>query len=137
MFLDELSEDDVVCANFAVLKRYRQEHLHNPKPKGLGGCLGGIFYRDAEGTYLSGQLEDMAGLVLLRIAEGQYFIEGNKRTAVVACSFFLRKNGLLLDVDAKRFKDIIVSFGLHSGQKSSREVADEAKEFVRDFSYAS
>jgi prophage maintenance system killer protein len=36
----------------------------------------------------------MAGLLLYRIAEGQFFLDGNKRTAVVAATIFLRNHGL-------------------------------------------
>ena len=35
----------------------------------------------------------MASLMLCRIAEGQFFLDGNKRTALMSCFFFLRNNG--------------------------------------------
>ena len=39
-----------------------------------------------------------ASLIAFRVAAGQHFREGNKRTALVAMSAFLRMNGQVIDV---------------------------------------
>ena len=64
----------------------------------LRSCIGAIFYQGASG-YAHLPLEKMAGLLLYRIAQGQFFLDGNKRTAVVATTIFLRNHGLAPRLD--------------------------------------
>ncbi|WP_414697029.1 Fic family protein [Oligoflexus sp.] len=67
----------------------------------LSGCLAGIFYQSQAG-YMHLPIERMAGLLLYRIAEGQFFMDGNKRTAIFAAWFFLANNGYSLYMDENR-----------------------------------
>jgi death-on-curing protein len=50
-----------------------------------------IFY------YSAGDLYDMAAAYAFHIAEGQYFLDGNKRTAATSALTFLRLNGASLE----------------------------------------
>jgi len=43
--------------------------------------------------YQEADLAMQAAILAHAVAEGQYFVEGNKRTALAACLTFLRVNG--------------------------------------------
>jgi prophage maintenance system killer protein len=62
---------DPACQQQHVLVKYGD----------LASCLAGVYYQSVSG-YMHLPLEKMAGLLLYRIAEGQFFMDGNKRTAV-------------------------------------------------------
>ncbi len=79
------------------------------KASELKSCLGGIFYQAQQG-YLHLPIEKMAGLLLYRIAEGQFFLDGNKRTALLACYFFLHDNGLSLRTEEDEVNDLMWGF---------------------------
>jgi len=57
---------------------------------------------EVAGTYNEEEFEEAlvrkTSLLVYRIASGQHFHEGNKRTALVAASAFLRMNGRSLDM---------------------------------------
>ncbi|MBI2184258.1 MAG: type II toxin-antitoxin system death-on-curing family toxin [Thaumarchaeota archaeon] len=48
-----------------------------------------------------------ASLLLYRIASGQHFYEGNKRTALVACLAFLQMNGYTINIKDKTLVAVI------------------------------
>ena len=58
--------------------------------------IGGIRLASAENTfhYGHGDLFDIAASYAFHLAESQAFIDGNKRTAVVAAMVFLARNGV-------------------------------------------
>ncbi len=58
------------------------------------------------------------------IAEGQPFIEGNKRTAALACKAFLQENGYALDAAFHEFGTWILRL-------SEGETADELADRLR------
>ncbi len=62
---------------------------------GLEGALARpITYAD----YYNADLALQAAILAHGIAEGQYFIEGNKRTAYFSCITFLDQNGYVLNI---------------------------------------
>jgi death-on-curing protein len=81
--------------------------LHKRSIEALGGTLG---VRDEGGLeaavnqpkhafyYGSADLFDLAATDAFRIAEGQYFLDGNKRTAATSALTFLGMNGIALKV---------------------------------------
>lgn len=116
--LIELTYDQVVGFN---KKAIADRHAHDPTSKeihsisaaGQGkllGCLGGIFARNFQGTYYHLPIENIAALVLYRIAEAQAFENGNKRTALLSCYFFLYNNGYNLKIDKGRVNDLLWGF---------------------------
>lgn len=61
------------------------------------------------GEYLHADLFEMAAAYAFHIAENQPFLDGNKRTALVACLVFLDINGFeILDADMN-FYDAMIS----------------------------
>lgn len=60
------------------------------------------------GEYLHGDLFEIAAAYAFHIAENQPFLDGNKRTALVACLVFLDINGLeILDVEMRLYTAMI------------------------------
>lgn len=52
----------------------------------------------------------MAGMLLYRIAQRQAFENGNKRTALLTCVFFLHNHGLKLRVDMNEVYSLLNGF---------------------------
>lgn len=77
----------------------------------------------------------MAGLLLYRIAQGQFFLDGNKRTAVKSVEVFLIKNGYGIHWNRKEIKNLLWGFGhvLPDGQHPLSEV--DAIEYVESNIY--
>jgi death-on-curing protein len=60
------------------------------------------------GEYLHNGLFEMAAAYAFHIAENQPFLDGNKRTALVACLVFLDINGfVILDVEMRLYAAMI------------------------------
>jgi death-on-curing family protein len=72
--------------------------------------VGAIFYRDSSGTYLNLPIEKIAALLLYRVAQGQCFANGNKRTALLSCYFFLFNNGFTFRIDRGEMNDLLWGF---------------------------
>jgi Fic/DOC family len=113
--LRELTAAEVEGINARVIADARrkdpacqQQHVLL-NPTSLQGCLGGVFYQSTHG-YVHAPLEQIAGLLLYRIAEGQFFSDGNKRTAIAACYFFLLNNGYTLRIERKTVNDLLWGF---------------------------
>lgn len=66
-------------------------------------------------------LADLAASVALGLARNHPFIDGNKRTAAVACETFLLLNGMLLDADDVSLYPLYI--GLADGSLSEPEFA--------------
>ena len=76
------------------------------KPAGLEGALARPIWHarfgDADVAYL-------AAVVAHGIAEGQHFVDGNKRTAFLAMTVFLDRNGYELRADDDEMADWIIA----------------------------
>lgn len=114
--LIEMTIEQVINFNKKVIAdahrkdpKCQQQHAIGDKNK-LEGCLGGIFYRGFDQGYMNWPIEKMAGLMLFRLAEGQFFLEGNKRTAVVSSYFFLFNNGYILKFTKEEMSDLMWGF---------------------------
>ena len=60
------------------------------------------------GEYLHNGLFEMAAAYAFHVAENQPFLDGNKRTALVACLVFLDINGfVILDVEMRLYTAMI------------------------------
>jgi death-on-curing protein len=62
------------------------------------------------GHYERADLSLQAAVLAHGVAEGQQFIDGNKRTALVAMLTFLEVNGLRVDASDSELADWILSF---------------------------
>ena len=66
----------------------------------------------AEGQGLDTALPEKASLLIFRIASGQHFRAGNKRTALVAGFVFLRKNGYKIDIEDGDLVSVVDKVGV-------------------------
>ena len=55
---------------------------------------------------------EKASLLVFKIASGQYFRAGNKRTALVAGLVFLRKNGYTIDIRDRELVSMVDKVGM-------------------------
>jgi death-on-curing protein len=58
--------------------------------------------------YGAGDLFDLAAAYAFHIAEGQCFLDGNKRTAATSALTFLRLNGVRLTFDELALYDLLI-----------------------------
>jgi death on curing protein len=91
--------------------------LHERSIAAHGGTLG---IRDQSGLesainhpknvffYSGGDLFDIAAAYAFHIAEGQCFLDGNKRTAATAALSFLRINGVALVFSERTLYDLLI-----------------------------
>lgn len=78
-----------------------------------------------EGLYLK------AAVMAYFIAESQAFVDGNKRTALVAALTFLKVNGHSVPPDENRLYDAMIAIA--NKQMSKEELADLLRELVCDY----
>lgn len=108
----------------------QQKHVLRDKG-GLESCLKSIFYQDTNGKYLHFPIEKLAGLILYRIAQGQYFLDGNKRTALVSVAKFLGNNDYRLKIDEDETNGLIWGFGERNPDNSQRKTENDAVAWVQ------
>lgn len=125
--LVEISVGQVSGVNRSVIEMMNS---WNPKNKenhflrdlnGLDSCLNGIFYQTHEQGYINLPIEKMAGLLLYRIAQGQYFENGNKRTALVSTRVFLKNNGHDIKYTKKQMSDLLWGVAVPPGKPRYNE----------------
>lgn len=131
----ELSFETVVRINQRVMLDIKIRQIATQakhavvRPDDLNSCLAGIFYQSIVG-YMHHPLEKMAGLLLYRLAQGQFFLDGNKRTAVVAAAIFCRSHGLDLHLDRKRVNELIWGFAHGADGTPPKYGEAEAVEYI-------
>jgi death-on-curing protein len=71
-----------------------------------------------DGTYLHSDLFEMAAAYAFHIAEGQPFVDGNKRAALNAALVFLDLNGWLVTDPEMRLYDEMIGFATGKCEKA-------------------
>ncbi len=71
-----------------------------------------------------------ASLLLFRLASGQHFHEGNKRTALTAAETFLRANGYTIDMSDKELVQVVDKAGIR--QASLSKVREVMRRLIRN-----
>jgi death-on-curing protein len=74
-----------------------------------------------DGDYLHTNLFEMAAAYLFHIVRNHAFVDGNKRTALIAALAFLGMNDLRLDADADVLVELVI--GVAAGSTTKAEVA--------------
>ena len=72
-----------------------------------------------------GDIYALAGILFSRIVRDRPFIEGNKRTAVVATEMFLEQNGAQLTLSNDRLYTLAIKVA--KGEMAEEDVAEELK----------
>jgi prophage maintenance system killer protein len=71
-----------------------------------------------------------SSLLVYRISSGQHFHEGNKRTALVAASAFLKMNGRSIDIRDKRLLSVVDRAG--TGTATLNEIEAEIRRLTKE-----
>jgi death-on-curing protein len=82
-----------------------------------------------EGEYLQTSIFEMAGAYLFHVLRNHPFVDGNKRTGLMAALVFLGLNGLELSADADDFFDLVD--GAAAGEVAKARVAVCLEEWGR------
>lgn len=114
-YLIEITADQIIGLNRKALEAHKKKYpssqlLHQiVRPNDLASCIGGIFYQTAAG-YAHLPIEKMAGLILYRVAQGQFFADGNKRTGLLSMWYFLENNGYKIHIDRAEVGELMWGF---------------------------
>lgn len=114
-----LTLDDVLALHADQIRRYggasgiRDVAL-------LQSALGNVS-ATFEGAFLHETLFEMAAAYLFGICRNHPFVDGNKRTAVLAALVFLALNGVDIDADQDEFYDLVI--GVTAGRVTRPAVA--------------
>ncbi len=73
------------------------------------------------GEFLHQSLFEMAAAYLYGICRNHPFVDGNKRTALMAALTFLEMNGIEIDADESKFFELVI--GVAEGRVTKAEVA--------------
>jgi prophage maintenance system killer protein len=88
----------LVAINRQVVALTGEPHEYTDSDReGLGSLLAEVESR-ADNQEFDEAVPEKAALLMFKIASGQHFRSGNKRTALVAGAAFLRKNGYSIDL---------------------------------------
>src|SRR3989304_1474787 len=68
-------------------------------------------------------------LLIFRLASGQHFHEGNKRTALTAGESFLRANGYTIEISDKELVQVVDKAGI--GQAGLRGISERVRKVIR------
>jgi death-on-curing family protein len=137
MRLMELEPSHVIGLNKKSIQDAHRKDPHSAqkhqliRPSDLQSCLGAIFHQSSR-RYVHLPIEKIAGLLLYRIAEGQFFMDGNKRTALLSAVFFLRNNGYQLYIDENRMEALIWGFAKDPVTGTSKFNEPDAIHYVFD-----
>jgi death-on-curing protein len=73
-----------------------------------GGLESAVFHPQNIHFYRQGDVYDVAAAYAFHIAEGQCFLDGNKRTAVGSALVLLHNNGVVLGISEFELYDLII-----------------------------
>ena len=107
-----LDFDTLADINRRVVELTGEPHAYSPADgEKLAGLVKEVEQR-ADNQELQEAVPEKAALLVYKIASGQYFRAGNKRTALVAGLVFLAKNGYKIDVTNSGFVSTVDKVGV-------------------------
>lgn len=137
MNIKEMTVDQVSGLNRRAIEDKKKrdptcKENHNlVRPGDLSSALGSIFYQSVKG-YHNLPVEKMAGMLLYRISQRQAFENGNKRTALLTCGFFLHNHGLKLRVDTNALYSLLNGFATGADGTPPTNDEQDAIQYVFD-----
>jgi len=135
MKIVEMTTDEISGFNKRAIEHRNKRisassECHNLIRRGdLESALGSIFFQSIPG-YINLPVEKMAGLLLYRISQRQAFENGNKRTAVLACVFFLQNHGLKLHINNDEIMSLIHGFATGVDGSAPIKNEDDAIQYI-------
>jgi prophage maintenance system killer protein len=104
--------DEVVHVNRAVVALTKEEHAYSEADGRKLAALVREVEARADNAPPEEAIPEKASLLVFKLASGQYFRAGNKRTALVAAVVFLLKNGYSLDPRDPALVDTVDKVGI-------------------------
>jgi prophage maintenance system killer protein len=102
----------LVAVNKEVVLLTREPHEYTPADgEKLEELIGEVASR-ADNQDFEEAVPEKASLLVFKIASGQHFHAGNKRTALVAGLIFLNKNGFKLKINDPEFVSVVDKVGM-------------------------
>jgi len=124
-----LDFDALVLINKQVVSLTEERHEYDEEDeKRMKALLRSVKELDV-GKNVNERIIEKAALLIFRIASGQNFHEGNKRTALVAGLAFLRMNGYTLDIRDQRLVSVVDRAGVATA--TLKEVKDVLQKLVK------
>ncbi|WP_070833048.1 type II toxin-antitoxin system death-on-curing family toxin [Staphylococcus sp. HMSC036D05] len=103
-----LSEKDLILLNTFVIKEYSpKEFIGVKEPTALNMTIESV-KQNVFGQELYYSVEMKGANLYRNIVKKHIFFNGNKRTAFMALNIFLRKNGLILEVNSQEAVEFTV-----------------------------
>jgi death-on-curing protein len=104
--------DTLLAVNKEVVRLTNEPHQYTPADgEKLKELLAEVEAR-ANNEKFEDAVAEKAVLLVFKIASGQHFRSGNKRTAMVAGLVFLRKNGFSIEIDSEAFASTVDKVGI-------------------------
>ena len=124
-----LDFDALVLINKQVVSLTEERHEYDDEDaKRMKALLRSVKELDV-GKSGHEKIIERAALLIFRIASGQNFHEGNKRTALVAGLAFLRMNGYTLDIRDQRLVSVVDRAGVATA--TLKEVKDVLQKLAK------
>lgn len=124
-----LDFDTLVLINKEVVSLTREKHEYDEDDeKRMKALLRSVKELDA-GKSRKDVIIEKAALLVFKIASGQNFHEGNKRTALVAGLAFLRMNGSTLDIKDAELVSVVDRAGVATA--TLKDVKDVLQRLVK------
>ncbi len=114
-----LTLDEILSLHEDQIRRFGD--LHGVRDIGLLESAIGSAAATFGGEFLHASIFEMAAAYLYGICKNHPFLDGNKRTAVVAALVFLDMNGVEIAANENRFYDLVI--GVAEGRATKAEVA--------------
>ncbi len=120
----------LVMINKEVVSLTKERHEHSDEDDERLESLVSEVRMTANDQQFEEAVVRKASLLMIKIAMGQYFHEGNKRTALVAGSAFLKMNGYTIDMRDKEMVRVVDKAGIAGA--SLNEVYEVTKKLIRN-----
>jgi death-on-curing protein len=114
-----LSLDDIMFIHSAQMERYGG-HAGIRDRKLLDSAVA-VPQSTFDGEFLHADLFEMAAAYAYHIAQNQPFLDGNKRTGLMAALVFLDLNGITIEVKSEELYEIMIDIAF--GKKGKSELA--------------
>ena len=114
-----LTLDEILSLHEDQIRRFGG--LHGVRDIGLLESAIGSAAATFGGEFLHASIFEMAAAYLYGICKNHPFLDGNKRTAVVAALVFLDMNGVEIAANENLFYDLVI--GVAEGRATKAEVA--------------
>ena len=110
-----LTEQQIIALNLRAIQK--DGGTHGVFDGGLLSAATAMPQAGFGGKYFHQSVAAMAGAYLFHVCQAHAFLDGNKRTAVLAAVVFLDLNGYDLEADEDSFEELVLKLASHQIDK--------------------